>query len=148
MALAKSLVTGSVVLPTGAAANATELIFVLSGYDSQGDNVVLPATERVVLQPDGALPDGFGLWPNIGGLRDTHYTVTARWPDEDLNKRTIVREVQFGSVVIGGAASYALADLLVVRPPPGIAATVVLTQAEYNALAAPDDATLYLVVQP
>ncbi|MCB5411771.1 phage upper tail fiber protein [Pseudogemmobacter faecipullorum] len=147
MALTKSIITGRVVLPTDAPAKAAEVTFTLSGFDTEGADVVLPATERAPLKQDGSLPDDFGLWPNIEGLRGTSYRATARWTEVCRSQGTIPRDAVLGDFVIGDQPSYALPDLLLIKPPPGLAATVVLTQAQYDALTPPDPANLYLVVQ-
>ena len=112
MALTKSVITGRVPLPTDVAAKAAELIFTLSAWDTQGADVIAPATVRAILGPDASLPIGFALWRNTEGLRGSHYIVTARWTEEDRSRGAVSRETRLGNIQIGDDASYTLAVLL------------------------------------
>ena len=112
MALTKSTITGRVPLPTDVAAKAAELIFTLSSWDTQGADVIAPATVRAILGLDASLPAGFALWRNTEGLRGSHYIVTARWTEEDRSRGAVSRETRLGNIQIGDDASYPLAVLL------------------------------------
>lgn len=117
MALTTSTITGRVPLPDDSAARAAELIFTLSGLDTEGVDVIPPgARVRRVLLIDGAIPEGFALWQNTAGIRGTTYLVEARWSEAD-RMGVVARQMSLGRIQIGDGVSYSLADLLNSTPP-------------------------------
>lgn len=127
MALTTSTITGRVPLPDDASPKAAEVIFSLSGYDTEG-NQVIPggARARFVLEADGSLPLGAKLWRNTEGLRGTSYRVTVRWSEPDRHSGAMARENDLGWVQVGDETSYTLPDLLAnpAAPAPGWYETV------------------------
>ena len=127
MALTTSIITGRVPLPDDSAPRAGEIIFSLSGFDTEGIQVIPGgASRRYVLAADGSLPAGAVLWRNTGGLRGTSYRVTVRWSESDRRAGAIPREDDLGWVQVGSAASYTLPALLAnpAGPAPGWYETV------------------------
>jgi hypothetical protein len=131
MALTTSVITGDVPLPDGEAALAAELEFVLTGFDTEGDDTVLPGPKFIAL--DGlSIPAGTELWRNTEGLRATKYRVIARW--SYVSRAETVRKAQdLGLIQVGNDASYTLAELLNAVPPsPPTVYWSTLTGAEYT----------------
>lgn len=112
MSLTSSLITGRIPLPTGEAFAGVKLIFTLSAWDREGEDILLPAALTVSLDEDGALPGGFRLWRNSEGLHGTHYTVLARWEEADRARGSVPREASLGTIQIGAAPQHVLGDLL------------------------------------
>lgn len=64
MALTKSILTGRVVLPTDAAPINAELVFTLSGLDSEGGDILPPGDPARCVLINGELPPGYSIWRN------------------------------------------------------------------------------------
>lgn len=69
MALTKSILTGRVVLPTDAAPINAELVFTLSGLDSEGGDILPPGDPARCVLINGELPPGYSIWRNTEGYR-------------------------------------------------------------------------------
>ena len=140
MPLATTTVTGPVLLPSGAAPASGYLRFVLDGYDTDAGQVIAPSSIRVDIGAAGAF--SLPLWPNARGARGTRYGVLLGV----LTGTTAMKEISLGSIhVPESAVAVQLEDLLGLPILPGYTQTVVLTQAQYDALVSPDPQTLYLI---
>lgn len=114
MALTTSIITGRLAMPDDAAPKASELIFSLSGLDTEGADILPPAAlvRRVMLE-NGEIPAGFSLWRNTEGYRGTHYAVTARWISQERSRRGRYDfELPLGNIQVGDEPEYTLAELL------------------------------------
>ena len=134
MALTKSILTGRVVLPTDAALINAELVFTLSGLDSEGGDILPPGDPARCVLINGELPPGYSIWRNTEGYRGTHYIVTVMWTDMTRQGiRETIREL--GKIQVGDNASYVLADLLAEGTvPAGETFWSAITEAEYDAV--------------
>jgi len=134
MALTKSILTGRVVLPTDAAPINAELVFTLSGLDSEGGDILPPGDPARCVLINGELPPGYSIWRNTEGYRGTHYIVTVMWTDMTRQGiRETIREL--GKIQVGDNASYVLADLLAEGTvPAGETFWSAITEAEYDAV--------------
>lgn len=140
MPLATTTVIGPVLLPSGAAPASGYLRFILDGYETDAGQVVAPSSVRVDIGAGGAF--SAALWPNARGARGTRYAVLLGL----LTGSTPVREVSLGTISVPESITpVKLEDLLGLPVLPGYTQTVVLTQAEYDALVSPDPQTLYLI---
>lgn len=140
MPLVTTLLTGPVLLPSGAAPSGGFLRFVMDTYDTDGGQIVAPASVRVDIGAGGQF--SAALWPNSRGSRGSRYGVLLGL----LSANNTPVEVSLGSISVPESlASVELEDLLGIPVLPGYSATVVLTQAQYDALPAPDPNTLYLI---
>ena len=133
MALTTSILTGRVVLPTDIAPAHAELMFTLSGLDSEGGDILPPGDPARCVLIDGELPPGYAIWRNTEGYAGTHYIVTVIWTDMTRHGiRETTREL--GKIQVGDDASYVLADLLMAGTIPAENTFWnVLTEAEYQA---------------
>lgn len=139
-----TLVTGTVRLPTGQIPTSGYVEFVMSGWDTDGALIVPHAVRAEIV--DGAI--SVSLWPNARGWRSAWYDVRAVVPAPALGAPSGgATGVRLGRITVPEAEAADLAELLLIPPLPGLTATVILTQAEYNALPAPDPLTLYLIVE-
>jgi len=106
-------VTGSYVPPDGSTIVGGQIVFALSGPDTEGDTVVSGET---IAELDGAnLPVGFELWRNTEGVRGTYYKVRARvYVEHSTPGGTFQtqRSYELGNVQVGDAVSYTLTELL------------------------------------
>jgi len=134
MALTKSILTGRVVLPTDAAPINAELVFTLSGLDSEGGDILPPGDPARCVLINGELPAGYSIWRNTEGYRGTHYIVTVMWTDMTRHGiRETIREL--GKIQVGDNASYVLADLLAEGTvPAGDTFWSAITEAEYQSV--------------
>lgn len=112
MALTTSIITGRVPLPNSDPAVAGEVVFTLNAFDTEGAEVVLPASVRAVLTPSGDLPAGFDLWRNTEGLRGTYYIVTAKWTEQTRDSGRVQREAVLGRIQVHDLPTYTISNLL------------------------------------
>jgi len=106
MTLSTSLITGRLPLPDDSVV-ASFAKFILSGSDTEGDDVIIPKPIIIALV-NGEMPSDFRLWQNQAGQRGTYYTVSAITVGDD----GFGVSYPVGTIQIGTAASYAVADLL------------------------------------
>lgn len=140
MSLVTTTITGPVLLPSGAAPASGYLKFILDGYDTDGGQIVAPAAVRADIGAGGQF--SAALWPNARGGRGSRYGVMLGL----LTAGNQPVEVSLGSISVPESATpVELEDLLVLPVLPGFTATVVLTQAEFDALTTPNPNTLYLI---
>mgnify|MGYP000863090562 FL=1 len=105
-------ITGSIVLPDASNYASGVLLFTLSGFDTEGSSVVGTGTFSCTLS-NGAIPNGFAIWRNVGGIRDTYYTVQMRYSRTLADGSTMTAPtVTIGTITVGDAASYDIAELL------------------------------------
>jgi len=83
MALTTAIITGRAPLPSDEPIIYAELLFTLSGLDTEGGDILLPGVSKRAVLVDSEMPSGFDLWCNVAGLRATHYEVLARWKVQD-----------------------------------------------------------------
>jgi parallel beta-helix repeat protein len=106
-------VTGSYVPPDGSTIVGGQIVFALSGPDTESETVISGET---VAELDGAdLPAGFELWSNTAGERGTYYKVRARVYISHVTAGGTFqteRSYQLGNIQVGDAASYTLTELL------------------------------------
>lgn len=117
MALTTSTITGRVPLPDDANPAAAEIVFTLSGYDTEGDQVIPGGAKARFVLVNGDMPAGAKLWRNTEGLRGTVYAVAVSW-SEAARRETIRRTASLGVVQVGDDASYTIAELLDATPVP------------------------------
>ena len=140
MALVTTTITGPVLLASGAAPASGYLKFILNGYDSDSGQVIAPSSIRADIGPGGAL--SVNLWPNTRGTRGTRYGVMLGL----LTGSTPPVEISLGTIEVPESVTEVeLEDLLSIPQLPGFTATVVLSQAAYDALPVKDPNTLYLI---
>jgi len=132
MPLTTSLITGRVPMPTDAAFSAAEIVFTLSGFDTEGDATIPPANVRAALVGD-ELPSDFYLWQNAEGMRATYYIVTAKWVEQHRTGR-VNCEARLGIIQVGDQADYTLAELLNATPVPlpDTSYWMTITQSDYD----------------
>lgn len=138
MPLTTTPVTGPVSAPDGSVPSGATLVFVPSGYDTDAGDLQAGTPVRVTLDSDGEIPDGFGLWPNTNGSRQTYYAVTLIWQGG---------AVALGNIEVGDAASYALTDLLDAAPVVVPGYNRIITQAEVDAILADAEAARDVATQ-
>lgn len=140
-ALTRAVIQGRFALPDDADNIGATARFTLSGYDTEGADVIPPVEINADLAADGALPDGFEIWRNTEGLRGTYYalqvTFKVRRPNGLLHERTI----PLANIQVGAAASYDIADLLNTPVPDAPGWNVNLDPAALAALQADIAAT-------
>lgn len=117
MALTTSTITGRVPLPDDANPAAAEIVFTLSGYDTEGSQVIPGGAKARFVLDDGDMPAGAKLWRNTEGLRGTVYAVEVAW-SEAGRRETLRRTASLGVVQVGDDASYTLGELLDATPVP------------------------------
>lgn len=117
MALTTSTITGRVPLPDDANPAAAEIVFTLSGYDTEGSQVIPGGAKARFVLVNGEMPAGAKLWRNTEGLRGTVYAVEVAW-SEAGRRETIRRTASLGVVQVGDDASYTLGELLDATPVP------------------------------
>lgn len=117
MALTTSTITGRVPLPDDANPTAAEIVFTLSGYDTEGSQVIPGGAKARFVLDDGDMPAGAKLWRNTEGLRGTVYAVEVAW-SEAGRRETLRRTASLGVVQVGDDASYTLGELLDATPVP------------------------------
>lgn len=76
MALTTSTITGRVPLPDDANPAAAEIVFTLSGYDTEGSQVIPGGAKARFVLVNGDMPAGAKLWRNTEGLRGTVYALS------------------------------------------------------------------------
>ncbi|WP_420343959.1 phage upper tail fiber protein [Paenirhodobacter sp.] len=127
-------ITFAIKQPSGAAVTGGKVTFTLSGFDLDG-GIIMPTAIEAVIGSDGT--GSIDVWPNIAGLKGTSYKVTiSSTPGGKL-------EVA-GVNVPESAAPVLLHTLMPIGTVAGLK-SVVLTQAEYAALASKDAQTIYLI---
>lgn len=134
MAETPTTITYALTLPSGLNVSGGKVSFTLSGYDLDG-GIVMPATVEGTINAGGT--GTVSLWPNVAGLKNTSYKVSIA--PASGNK------VEAGSITVPESDdAVALHTLIPVGSVAGLK-TIVLTQAEYDALATKDANTLYLI---
>ena len=119
MTLTTSILTGRLPFPDDSVPANAYLRFTLSGVDTEGPDILHPASRTIALV-SGAIPAGFDLWQNMAGLRNTVYKVElVVIVSDNFGAMTQERVYQIGTIQIGSAATYDLADLLV-APTSGL----------------------------
>lgn len=140
MPLTTTNIIGPVLLPSGLAPSSGYVRFILDGFDTDTGQLVAPASVRADIGAGGAFTAA--LWPNSRGLRGTHYGVFLGV----LNALGAAEETALGLISVPQSATpIELEDLLGLPILPGYTATLVLTQAEYDAIAVKNPLTLYLI---
>lgn len=130
-------VTAHIQLQNGDVAGGT-LTFTLSSYDLDGA-IVVPAPVVATLDEQGEAT--VELWPNVAGLRSTHYVVTLATAGS-LPAQTI----PLGNVHIPESSSVVMLHHLIAIPNVGNAQFVVLASQEaYDALPVKNPNTHYLI---
>jgi len=134
MTLTTSIITGRVPLPSDDHIVYAELTFTLSGFDTQGINVLLPGVAKRAILVESVMPSGFDLWRNTEGERGTYYEVMARWTVKDRDG-TCDLFAKLPDIQIGASATYELTALFNASPFPLPTNTfwMSITPAEYNA---------------
>lgn len=135
MALPKSTIYGRFPIPDDSILPGAYVLFQISGFDTDGDDVVIPAPVRVDLDDDGEAT--FDLWKNTEGLRGTYYKVTLRYTTDDGtpgSSRGV--QVVLPNIQVAGAASYDVADLFNTPVPDAPEWNVNLNPALYAELLA------------
>ena len=135
-------ITGSIVLPDASNYSSGVLLFTLSGFDTEGTSVVGTGTFSCTLIA-GAIPNGFAIWRNVGGIRDTYYTVQLRYSRTLADGSTMTAPtVTIGTVTVGDAVSYDIAELLdasttgaILTIDYGSIASAVTRSADYGSIA-------------
>jgi len=118
MALTKTVLTGRFpfandVVPAYAVAK-----FTLSGFDVEGDDVVIPPTIEVTLV-NGVLPAAFSLWANTAGLRGTYYSVVLVETRTDANGgMPVEHETKLANIQIPSTPSTRTIAWLLNNPVP------------------------------
>jgi hypothetical protein len=112
MALSKSVITGKVQDAGENGLSSAQLVWTLSGVDTESAAALLPAELSVALAADGAIPAAFSVWKNTAGLRATHYRLRLRGLRQSQPGFTEVVDLFLGNVQVGAAASYTIAELL------------------------------------
>lgn len=140
MALTTSTITGRVPLPDDANPTAAEIVFVLSGYDTEGSQVIPGGAKARFVLDHGDMPAGAKLWRNTEGLRGTVYAVEVAW-SEAGRRETLRRTASLGVVQVGDDASYTLGELLDATPVPAPDNTYwrSITQQQYDDMMAARD---------
>lgn len=119
MTLTTSILTGRLPFPDDSVPANAYLRFTLSGVDTDGADVLHPASRTVALV-SGEIPAGFELWQNVAGLLQTFYNVElVVIVSDNFGAMTQERAYTLGKIQIGSAASYDLSALLVV-PTAGL----------------------------
>ena len=133
MALTTSILTGSVALPTDAPPMNAELVFTLSGLDSEGGVILPPGDPARCVLINGEIPAGYSIWRNTEGFNGTHYIVSVMWTNP--TRQGVIEAVrELGKIQVGDVASYVLADLLLQGAVPATNTYwSSLTAAEYQA---------------
>ncbi|WP_226780354.1 sialate O-acetylesterase, partial [Oceaniglobus trochenteri] len=102
-------ITGRCPLPNDIVPVTADVEFRLSGFDTDGVDVVLPVVRAYVLE-NGELPAEAELWPNTEGLRGTYYVVRASVRDPQTGR---VVQYPLGNIQVPAApASQTLVSLL------------------------------------
>ena len=141
MPISTAPVTGSYVPPDGSTIVGGQIVFALSGPDTEGDTVVSGETIATL---DGAdLPAGFELWRNTAGGRGTYYKVRVKVYISHVTAGGTFqteRSYQLGNVQVGDAVSYTLTELLNNPVPDEPGWNVNIDPTEWAALQADFDA--------
>lgn len=137
MAITKTQVIGTVVLPDGTIPTEGRIIFALKGWDADMDpdgGIVLPAPVTCDLGGDGQV--SVQLFTNSEGLRGVVYDVTIEYLDDRLRRP----RTPLGAISLVGPGPHALRDLLqipVLEPTaPSILAQVIAVQGLVDAAVA------------
>ncbi|RWR08130.1 phage upper tail fiber protein [Paenirhodobacter populi] len=120
--------------PTGEPVTGGKISFALSGFDLD-DAIVVPETIEAPVAHDGT--GSVSLWPNISGLRNTFYKITVT--------TAAGTRIELGPINVPESQTAVEMHRLVPLGTLGGLKTLVLTQADYDTLAARDDQTLYLI---
>jgi len=137
MALTTTVVSGRVPLPNDANPANAEVIFTLTGYDT---DLAIIIPEPVTATPDAGGNILISLWPNTRGLRGTQYTVKVKFADP-----WDVRQYDLGKITVSEGGILDFEDLIDLPAPAALSGAVILTKAAYDLLAPPDPDTFYLV---
>lgn len=134
MAEAPTPVTFELTLPGGGPVSGGKVTFTLSNLDLDG-GIILPTTVEGFISETGT--GTVNLWPNVAGLKSSSYKVAIA-PSNGS-------KVDVGSIVVPeSATAVALHTLIPLGQVAGLT-TVVLTQAEYDALEEKSSQVLYLI---
>lgn len=121
-------------LPSGAAVSGGKITFTLSGYDFDG-GIVMP--EPIEAPISGTGTGSIKVWPNIAGLKNTSYKVQII-PSSGT-------KLELSNVTIPASTVPVALHTLVPVTQVGGLTTVVLSQAEYDALSEKSAQTIYLI---
>lgn len=127
-------ITFALKTPTGEPVTGGKITFALSGFDLD-EAIVMPATIEAPIAADGT--GSVSLWPNISGLKNTSYKLTVIPASGN--------RVEIGAIVVPESETAVPMHTLVPLGTLGGLKTVVLTQAEYDALEEHNSQTLYLI---
>lgn len=142
MPISQTTITGSVKKPDGTDAQITEISFELNGSDYEaGELIAANTTYGTVTTADGDFT--ISLWPNDKGIEgNTKYTIKAKFSDgssipglkdvyiKHSDAPKTIEDLAFETKAAGAVKPMAL---------------VVMTQAEYDALATKSPTTAYLI---
>ena len=142
MPISQTTITGSVKKPDGTDAQITEISFKLTGSDYEaGELIAVNTTYGTVTTADGDFT--ISLWPNDKGIEgNTKYQITAKFSDgssipglkdvyiKHSDTPKTIEDLAFETKAAGAVKPMAL---------------VVMTQAEYDALATKSPTTAYLI---
>ncbi len=127
-------ITFALKTPTGTPVMGGKIAFALSGFDLD-EAIVIPETVEATIANDGT--GSASLWPNVAGLRNTSYKLTIF--------TTAGNRVELGSVNVPESAVPVAMHTLVPIGTLGGLTTLILTQAEYDALDTRNEQTIYLI---
>lgn len=128
-------ITFSLRQPGGAAFGGGRVVFTLSGFDLD-DGIILSAPVGGAISSAGT--GSVDIWPNYAGLKGTSYKVSIQPSGQGS-------AVDLGSIVVPISEDPVPLHHLIQLGNIGALKTVVLTQAEYDALAVHDGQTTYLI---
>lgn len=135
-------ITGNVTLPDGNDYANGVLVFELSGFETEGSDVIGTGVFTCTLS-SGAIPANFEIWRNTEGLRGTYYTVSIRYSRTLADGSTMTAPTAvIGTITVGDEASYTLAELLDASDAGGVLvldygsiASAVTRSADYGSIA-------------
>jgi hypothetical protein len=110
MPISRVPVTGRLVLPDDSVPGGGHALFTLSGWDTEGENVVVPPVVRAALSGTGDLPADFELWRNTSGSGATVYAVSV------VHSGGLVA---LGNIQLGAASTYDIGERLREGATPG-----------------------------
>ncbi|RWR29855.1 hypothetical protein D2T29_13815 [Sinirhodobacter populi] len=129
-----STVTFALKLPSGSPVAGGRAAFSLSGFDLDS-GIIIPVVVEAEIATDGT--GSVELWPNISGLKNTSYKVTITLPNS--------QKLELGNIFVPQSDTPVALHMLVPAGALAELSTMVLTQAEYDALEAPSGQTIYLI---
>lgn len=137
MALTKAFLTGRVPFADDAVPAYAVAVFTLTGYDTQGSDIVIPIAVKATLV-NGVMPAGFSLWANTLGLRGTSYRVSVIEIRTDANGGMPVEyETKLANIQIASTpTTQTIASLLNNPAPDAPSWNVNIRGADYAALLA------------